>query len=172
LNADWESGLSPEVYHELRVIAHAQLQSQRADATLNTTALVNEAYLKLGNRQHLWQDRKHFYATMARVMRHVTVDLSRKSSAQKRPQRNRLDLKQLELGQIEFSELADLIAIDEALTELGRLDPHLEDIMELRFFTGMSVTEAAELLDCSEATIKRNTRVARAFLASKLVPPS
>ena len=85
LNATWQSDLSPEVYRELRIIAHAQLRSQ-SNETLSTTALVNEAYLKLGDRQRCWRDRKHYYATMAKVMRQVTIDFARKRNAQKRPQ--------------------------------------------------------------------------------------
>ncbi len=170
LNATGMDALPTEVYRELRVIAHAQLRSQRADATLNTTALVNEAYVKLGPRQRLWQDRKHFYATMARVMRQVTVDLARKQNARKRDGGTRVDLEHLEQGQMEWREIADLIAIDEAMNQLGRLDPRLEQVLELRFFAGMSPGDVAEVMGLSVATVKRDMRAARAFLSSELEP--
>lgn len=167
LNATWQTELSPAIYRELRIIAHAQLRSQK-DNTLNTTALINEAYLKLGDRQRLWRDRKHYYATMAKVMRQVTVDFARKRNAKKRPQGIRVDLDQLEHGCIELSEISDLVAIDVAMAKLGELDKRLEQVMELRFFGGMSVAEVANLMDCSAPTVKRDTRAARAFLASEL----
>ena len=170
LNAPGKEALPPDVYQELRVIAHAQLRSQQAGGTLNTTALVNEAYVKLGPRQRLWQDRKHFYATMARVMRQVTVDLARKQQARKRDGGTRLNLDQLELGHIEWREIADLIAIDEALNQLGQMDARLEQVLELRFFAGMKLGDVAQLLGLSEPTVKRDMRAARAFLASELEP--
>lgn len=168
LNLDWRSGLSPEVYEELRKIAGAQLRAQRPDATLSTTALVNEAYLKIGKRDSLWRDRKHFYATMARVMRQVAIDLARSKQAKKRAHGGRVDLEQLERGHFEMSELGELIAIDEALIKLGQLDPRLEEVLELRFFAGLSTTEVAQLVGRSEPTVKRDARAARAFLASQL----
>lgn len=172
LNLDWHSGLSQEVYEELRKIAGAQLRAQRPDATLSTTALVNEAYLKIGRKDSLWQDRKHFYATMARVMRQVAIDLARSKQAKKRAHGGKVDLEQLDRGHIEMSELGELIAIDEALAKLGELDPRLEQVLELRFFAGLSTAEVAQLVGRSEPTIKRDARAARAFLASQLeLPP-
>ncbi len=168
LNRDWRDDLAPEVYQELRVIAHAQLRSQRRNATLNTTALVNEAYLKLGTRQRHWKDRKHFYATMAKVMRQVVIDLARRHSAAKRDGGVRLSLEVLDRGELRWQELSEVIAIDAALEKLGELDPYLEQVLELRYFAGMSVADVAEVLQRSEPTIKRDFRAARAFLASEL----
>ncbi len=168
LNSGAGGGLSADVYRELRAIAHAQLRSRRPDATLNTTALINEAYVKLGARQRLWQDRKHFYATMARVMRQVTIDLARKQHAGKRDGGNRVSLDRLEQGRIEWREIPDLIAIDAALTRLGQLDERLEQVLELRFFAGLSVADVADMLGVSKPTVKRDMRAARAFLASEL----
>ncbi len=160
--------LSPQVYAQLRTIAHSQLRRQRRDATLSTTALVSEAYLKLGSDTHHWRDQHHFYATMAKIMRQVVVDIARRKSANKRDGGIRLDLTQLDRGQIEWREISDLIAIDAALDKLGALDGRLEQVMELRFFAGMAVTEVAALLQVSEPTVKRDTRTARAFLMSEL----
>ncbi|MEM7708009.1 MAG: ECF-type sigma factor [Pseudomonadota bacterium] len=168
LNRDWRADLAPEVYQELRIIAHAQLRSQRSSATLNTTALVNEAYLKLGSRQRRWKNRKHFYATMAKVMRQVVIDLARRHSAAKRDGGFRLSLDALDRGELRWQEVSELIAIDAALEKLGELDPQLEQVLELRYFAGMSVTDVAELLNRSEPSIKRDFRAARAFLASEL----
>ncbi len=170
LHSDPSGGLSAEVYRELRVIARAQLRSRRGDATLNTTALVSEAYVKLGARRRQWQDRKHFFATMARVMRQVAIDIARKQNAGKRDGGHRVSLERLEQGLIEWREIADLIAIDAALTRLGQLDARLERVLELRFFAGLSVADVAETLGVSEPTVKRDLRAARAFLTSELDP--
>lgn len=163
-----EHNLTPEIYAELRTIAHAQLRGQRTDATLSTTALVHEAYLRIGERRTLWNDQHHFYATMAKIMRQVAVDLARRKSALKRDGGIRVDLDDLDRGQIEWSEISDLIAIDIALEKLGALEPRLEQVMEMRFFAGMAVTEVAAVLGLSEPTVKRDTRTARAFLGSEL----
>lgn len=168
LNRDWRQDLAPEIYQELRVIARAQLRSQRKNATLNTTALVNEAYLKVGGKRRHWQDRKHFYATMAKVMRQVVIDLARRHGAAKRDGGVRLSLDELDRGELRWQELSELIAIDAALRKLGELDPNLEQVLELRFFAGMSVADVAEVMQRSAPTVKRDFRAARAFLASEL----
>ncbi len=172
LNEDWQRGLNAEVYQELRKIAGAQLRSQHRDATLSTTALVNEAYLKIGSKHAVWQDRKHFYATMARVMRQVTIDLARSKQSKKRAHQGHVDLDLLDQGQVDLHEIADLIAIDQALTELGQLDQRLEQALELRFFAGLSIQDIAALLERSATTIKRDLRAAKAFLATQLESPT
>ena len=168
LNAGLHAGLSANIYHELRVIAHSLVRSHRPSGTLNTTALVHEAYLKMGDHTRGWHNRKHFFATMAQAMRHVCVDLARRRSAGKRDGGIRLTWDNIEQGQICMDQLDEVIAIDQALCELGRMDERLEKVMELRFFGGASVADAARILDVSEPTIKRDWRVAKAFLASQL----
>jgi RNA polymerase sigma factor (TIGR02999 family) len=154
----------PLVYDELRHLARDYLRRERAGHTLQPTGLVHEAYLRLVDQTSAtWQNRAHFFSVAARVMRRVLVDYAREHRAQKRGGH---------LEKVEFDEALapsidkslDLVALDEALQELTALDPRQSQIVELRFFGGMTVEEIAELLDVSPRTVKREWRLAKAWL--------
>ena len=163
------------VYNELVKIARAELAKHRRGATLDTRGLVNEAYLKLfGGSPRVYENRKHFYATAAVAMRQVVIDYARQRLAErrgggKRGEHTSLDALEGEPLSID-AEAERLVQIDMALTRLSKLDERLVQIVEMRFFGGLEVTEIAELLGVSEATIKRDTRAARAFLERELEP--
>jgi RNA polymerase sigma factor (TIGR02999 family) len=156
------------VYDELRGIARRQLAASGRQPTLNTTAVVHEAYLKLSQGAP-WslRDRFHFFATTARAMRMVIIDHARRRSRQKRGG-GRSALPLLE-DKIAIEEQSDqLVALDEALGRLEKDDPDLARIVEWRFFGGLSVEEIARTLEVSERTVKRHWRSARAFLYQEL----
>jgi RNA polymerase sigma factor (TIGR02999 family) len=152
------------VYEELKRIAQRQLRSTPLADTLNTTALVHEAYLKLsGNAGWSTRDRLHFFALTAHAMRLVLIDHARRRSRAKRGGRQApLTLEEADLPIAERA--SELVALDEALGKLERSDPELARLVEWRFFAGLSVEEVAELLAVSERTVKRHFRLARAFL--------
>ncbi|MEM1128463.1 MAG: sigma-70 family RNA polymerase sigma factor [Bacteroidota bacterium] len=156
--------LWPHVNPELRRIAHHHLRRERADHTLNTTALVHEAYLRLVDHQAVdWKGRAHFYAVCAKAMRHILVDYARRKQAQKRGgQAVHLALDDVQVAAQERA--ADLLALDEALTQLAALDPRLAQVVEHRFFGGLEVRETAEVLGLSPRTVKRDWRKARLWL--------
>ncbi len=156
------------VYSELRKIARRQLAAGPWVETLNTTALVHEAYLKLSRDSH-WtvRDRFHFFALAARAMREVLIDHARTKGRQKRGGGVRpLDLGDIDVPVVERAE--ELLVLDEALTRLEAEDPELSRLVEWRFFAGLSVEEIAGLLEVSERTVKRHWRTARAFLYQEL----
>ncbi len=159
--------LVPLVYLELRQIAQSQLRGIRG-ATLNTTAVVHEAYLKFGGARHIdYADRGHFFAVAATAMRRVLLDQARRRLADKRGGGAPHTL--LENVQIPIAERAeDLIALDQALERLRDLDERSARIVDLRFFAGLSVEETAEAVGVSSATVKREWRRARAFLYREL----
>lgn len=156
--------LLPLVYDELRAAAHRQLRHRRPGQTLDTPALVNEAYLKLVDQTLAgYNDRAHFLAVAAVTMRHILVDYARRRGAQKRGGDNiRVTLDERRLG-ID-SRAADILAIDQALDALSALSERLGKLVELRFFGGLTVQETAAVLEVSERTVKRDWRKARAFL--------
>jgi RNA polymerase sigma factor (TIGR02999 family) len=160
--------LFPLVYAELKALAHRQLARIRPGDTLQTTALVHEAYLKLlGTARPEWHDRRHFFAVASRAMRQISVDYARTRSAQKRGgDTPPLSLDEQSLPVADRAE--DLLALDQALTELESLNERLARVVELRFFGGLSVEEAAAVLDVSERTVKREWQKARAFLFDAL----
>ncbi len=163
-NSDAMDLLFSAVYDELHRIAHRRLNRLRPGSTLNTTALVHEAYLKLVDHTDIsWQDRAHFFAVSATAMRQILVDFARKRLAQKRGSGEQtivLDDLQLATGE----RATELVALDAALSELAVLDERLSKIVELRFFGGLSVEETAGVLSLSARTVKRDWRKARAFL--------
>jgi RNA polymerase sigma factor (TIGR02999 family) len=172
---EWAAGdraalerLMPIVYGELRRLAASQLRAERREHTLQPTALVNEAYLRLvGQRSVSWANRAHFFAIAAEMMRRVLVDHARKRSAAKRNPATVF----LDLGSSETpwgDRPPELLALDAALTELGRLDARQAKVVELRFFAGLSVEETAEVVGISTATVKREWRTARAFLQHEI----
>ena len=157
--------LMPLVYRELHERAHRQLAAHRPGETLDTTALVNEAYLKLVDAASAgWQDRAHFFAVASKVMRQIIVDYARRSAAKKRGGRVGAPLLDSREEIAAPVRAAELVELDEALKDLERLDERLSRIVELRFFGGLSVEEAAEVLDVSPRTVKRDWRKARALL--------
>lgn len=158
------------VYSDLRDIAHRQRRLPALDETLGTTALVHEAYLRLVRSRSLEtiESRTHFFATAVRVMRQVLVDHARERKAIKRGgDRQRLPV-DLVLDQIEASQRADFVDLDEALEELGRLDARQMLIVSLRFFAGMTLEQVAEQLEMSVTTVHKDYRSARAFLHLRL----
>ena len=154
------------VYEDLKRRAHAQLSG--ATQTLDTTALVHEAYLKLsGSTQPDWADRQHFFRVAARAMRHIVIDRARSRLTAKRGGGQApLDLDRVEIGADSAAE--QMVALDDALSRLAGQDPRLAAVVELRFFGGLTVEETARSLDISERTVKRDWRLARAFLHDML----
>ncbi|AVP96960.1 RNA polymerase subunit sigma-70 [Ahniella affigens] len=166
---DRDGDLAPEVYARLRALAQRQIAGHRASATLNATALVNEAWLKLSEYPQEWQSRSHFLAAMARVMRHVLIDRARELLAERRGgDQQRISFEHAEREPSSELDLADLLALDEALSTLRDMDPRLERVLELRLFGGLSTEETAAHLGVSEPTVKRDLRAARAFLGTRL----
>ncbi|HLM02619.1 MAG TPA: sigma-70 family RNA polymerase sigma factor [Pyrinomonadaceae bacterium] len=162
--------LLPRIYSELRVLASNYLSREyRKNHTLQPTALVHEAYLRLVNqRESRWESRAHFFGAAANVMRQILVDYARRRTSEKRG--GEFEKMQLEESiVIASSEKSfELLALDEALDELAKFDPQKSKIVELRYFGGLSVAETAEVLNVSEITVKRHWRVAKAWLYDKL----
>jgi len=158
--------LFPLVYDELHDLARRQRRRRHPGETLDTTALLHEAYLKLVDQSHpQWQDRNHFMAVAAVVMRHLLVDQARRKTARKRGGNEEpVPLEEVHLGVGTVARAEEILAIHEALEELAGLNPRLVTLVELRFFAGLSVEEAAEAMGLSERTVKRDWRKARAFL--------
>ncbi len=168
---DAEEGLDtmlPRVYDELRRLASRQLRGERAWHTLNTTDLVNEAYLKLRKQDELaFQDKRHFLAMAAVAMRRILVDYARQRKSKKRGgEFHRIEWDESRLSVEESAE--QVLAIDEALGWLDTLEPRLAKIVELRFFGGLTFTEAAESTGMAVRTLKRDWKKARALLLSRL----
>jgi RNA polymerase sigma-70 factor, ECF subfamily len=161
----------PLVYDELRRLAASYLRRERPGQTLQATALVHEAYVRLvGEKAQRWQNKAHFLAIAALSMRQILVQRARTRKAAKRggdPQRITLD-DQLFAAQTKESEEIDLVALDTALQKLSSLSERQAKVVELRYFGGLSVEEAAEVLDVSPATIKREWTLARAWLRREL----
>ncbi len=164
---DAQTQLIDAVHGELRVIAARYMRREKGDHTLQTTALVNEAYIKLVNLKTAnWQDRAHFYAVASRVMRRILVDHARKHIAGKRG--GGIELLPLNEA-IVFTpgRSGQIVRLDDALTRLADTDERASKVIELRFFGGMSVEECAEVLGVSPRTVKREWMFARAWLRSE-----
>jgi RNA polymerase sigma factor (TIGR02999 family) len=168
---DWSDGdqaaldkLIPVVYQELRRRAHHYMRQERAGHTLQTTALVHEAYMRLADyKQMRWQGRAHFFAVAAQVMRRILVENARSRNYQKRgsgAQKVELD----EAAFVSEGRSAEVIAVDDALKELEAWDPRKGKIVELRFFGGLNIDETAEVLKISPTTVQREWRSAKAWL--------
>jgi len=160
--------LVPLVYCELHSLAHRFMLRERAGHTLQTTALVNETYLKLVDSARVrWQDRAHFFAMSAGLMRRILVDFSRARGSRKRGG----DVRKVELDEsrVALPERGkDLIALDSALNSLATIDPRQAKIVELRFFAGLGVEETAEVLGISPRTVKREWAVAKLWLLREM----
>src|SRR2546423_291695 len=172
---DWSNGdrtaldkLVPVVDDELRRLAHRYMSRERADHTLQTTALVNEAFVRLVKRRNVqWQNRAHFFGIAAQLMRTILVDHARSHASAKRgggAYRFELD----EAMVISQQKASEVIALDEALKQLDLIDPQQSRIVELRFFGGLTVEETAEVMHLSPATIKREWSTAKAWLYREL----
>jgi len=162
--AEWMSCL----YSELRRLASYYLQRERGNHTLQATALVHEAYLRLvDQRQIQWENRNHVMAIAAQLMRRILLDYSRGHEAAKRGGNiNKVYLEEALIAA--KTRPADVVALDDALTKLADLDPQQARLVELRFFGGLSIEETARVLEISPATVKRNWSVAKAWLAREL----
>jgi len=178
LLADWRRGddsalarLIPVVYQELRRVARAHLRGEGSDHMLETTALVHEAYLRLvGLDRMTLQNRTHFFAMAARLMREILVDHARRKNALKRGR----GITIVSLGEVTAGNdqgMVDVLALDEALTDLASLDERLCRVVELRFFAGLSIAETTEALGVSSATVERDWTVAKAWLLQRLSSP-
>ena len=156
--------LLPLVYEELRILAAQKLSHESPGQTLQATALVHEAYLRLvGDEPRTWENRGHFFAAAAEAMRRILVENARRKKTSKRGGgRPRIDLEAADVGVQAASE--DLIAIDEALTMLGDQDAVKAELVKLRFFAGLSIDQSAEALGISRATAIRHWSFARAWL--------
>jgi RNA polymerase sigma factor (TIGR02999 family) len=158
--------LTPLVYAELRKLAHRYMNRERAGHTLQTTAVVHEAFLRLlGNPQENWQNRAHFYAIAAQMMRRILVDYARSNLRAKRGGKTtRLSLEDIDAPVTESAFDPDLIALDAALEKLAEIDPRRGRVVELRFFGGLDVEETARVLQVSTDTVVRDWRIAKAWL--------
>lgn len=175
LLVDWQAGsgdaldkLMPVVYEELRRLARHYLQQERANHTLQATALVHEAYVRLVDHANIsWQGRAHFFAVAARTMRRVLVDHARLHRAEKRGG-GEAKLRLEDVPDLAAEPDLDLVALDGALENLARLDARQSEIVELRFFGGLTNEEIGEVLEISPRTIKREWRLARAWLRCEM----
>jgi len=174
----WASGdqgalarLTPRVYNELRRIAGHFMRGERPGRTIQTTALVHEAYLKLIDVSNVdWQHRAHFFAVSAQIMRHILLDRARRRVAAKRggaAARVNLD----EVADIGSGRAREMVALDDALNAMAKVDPRKARVVEMRFFAGLTVEETAEVLQVSSDTVKRDWRLARAWLLAELGDP-
>lgn len=159
------------VYPELRAIARRQLANERGDHTLQPTALVNEAYMRLSRLDRIdWQDRVHFVRMASRVMREILVDHARRHGAGKRDGGERVPITQVEVA-APVGDI-DMLALDGALDRLAAIDPARAQLVELRYFGGLTIEETAEALAISPATAKRHWQAARAWLFEALSEPT
>jgi RNA polymerase sigma-70 factor (ECF subfamily) len=154
--------LTPIVYQELHRLARRYMKRERPGHSLQTTALVNEAYLRLVEYKSVeWQDRAHFFAVSAQLMRHILVDHGRKHNLKRGGGVQHISLDD---AVIVGDRAADLVALDDAMNALARLDPRKVQVVEMRFFGGLSVEETAEVLKVSAVTVMRDWNTAKAWL--------
>ncbi|HEY6120527.1 MAG TPA: sigma-70 family RNA polymerase sigma factor [Pyrinomonadaceae bacterium] len=156
--------LTPLVYAELHRLAHQYISRERTGHTLQTTALVHEAYLRLVDQKNVdWESRSHFFAVSAQVMRHILVDYARQHAAVKRGgQVQKVELEGT--ATISRERAGELVALDEAMQALNEIHPRRSKVVELRYFAGLNNKEASEVLNVSQATIERDWRFAKAWL--------
>ena len=159
--------LTPIVYEELRRLAHHYMERERPGHALQTTALVNEAYLRLADYKRMhWQDRAHFFAVSAQVMRRILVDYARSHNIKRGCGVQHVTLD--DVAVVSGDRTGDLVALDDALNSLAGLDPRKARIIEMRFFGGLSVEETAEVLKVSPATVRRDWSIAKFWLYREL----
>ena len=155
------------IYEELRRLARRAMQSERQNHTLQATALVHEAFLRLANDNAIeWQDRKHFFVVAGQTMRRILVDHARGLHSAKRYGGRRIDL--TPNLQLSGGNADDILAVDQALARLELIDPRKSQVVELRYFAGLSIDETASVLGVDSRTVQRDWQMARAWLYSKL----
>ena len=171
-NTEVVDQILPHIYDELRKLAGSYLRRERSDHTLQPTALVHEAYMKLVDQKQVkWQKRAHFFGIAAQVMRRILMDHARKHKAEKRGgDADKLPLEE-EILLISQDSSNQLLALDDALKTLADLDPQKAKIVELRYFGGLSIEETADVLEVSPATVKRDWVFARAWLLREFGGP-
>jgi len=175
LLARWSQGddaalaeLTPLVYQELRRIAHHHMGGQRPDHTLQTTALINEVYLRLADQTNSrWQNRAHFFAVAARAMRQILVSYARNQQAQKRG-RGAVKIELDEAALISPEESKEVVDLHEALERLATLDSRKAQVVELKYFGGLTYDEIAEVLKVSHVTVRRDWEFAKVWLYTEL----
>jgi RNA polymerase sigma factor (TIGR02999 family) len=171
----WDKGdagaleqLMPLVHRELHRLARHYMAGERPGHILQTTALINEAYLRLIDWKNIgWQNRSHFFGLAARMMRHILVDFARAQQREKR-EGDRLLVSLSEAANVCEEQSADLVALDDALQDLEKLDPRQARVVELRFFAGLSLEETAAALKVSVGTVRRDWSLAEAWLYREL----
>jgi RNA polymerase sigma factor (TIGR02999 family) len=160
--------LMPIVYKELRRVAQRHMGAERSDHTLQATVLVNEAYIRLVDQNQVnWQNRAHFFGAAAQIVRRILVDHARGRDRLKRGG-DVAKVNLIEAAGATDGQSVDVVALDNALNELAKLDPQKERIIELRFFAGLSIEETAETLNISPATVKRQWAASRAWLYQEM----
>lgn len=164
-NTEAVNQILPMIYSELRKLASSYLRRERSNHTLQPTALVNEAYLKLIDQKKVkWQNRAHFFGIAAQVMRRILLDHARKHTAEKRGGAAEVLPIEEEILVVSQEKSAELIALDEALENLAKMDEQKAKIVELRYFGGLSIEETAEVMGVSVPTINRQWKMAKAWL--------
>ncbi len=159
--------LTPIVYDELRRLARRHMKGERPGHSLQTTALVNEAYTRLVDYKRMqWQNRAHFFAVSSQLMRRILVDHARRHNLKRGGDVQHVSLEQAAL--LAADEDTDLVSLDDAMNALARIDPRKVQVVEMRFFGGLSVEEIAEVLKVSTVTVKRDWRTARTWLYREL----
>jgi len=157
------------IYPRLKRLAHFQLAGERPNHTLNTTAIVHEAYLRMASRNEGWTDRKHFLRAAATVMRHLLVDHARKRNAAKRGDgKDAMPLDENRL--VTEDDTVAVLALDNAIKEIAAINPRFEQIIECRYFAGLSVAETAEALGMAVRTVERDWQRARVYLTRAMEP--
>jgi len=175
LLAQWSNGdnaalaeLTPLIYEELRRLAHHQMAGQRPDHTLQTTALVNEAYLRLADQTRVnWQNRAHFFAVAARAMRQILVDYAR-SQQSKRRGGGALKVELEDAAIVSPEQSQEIVDLHEALEKLAQLDARKAQVVELKYFGGLNYDEMAEVLKISRVTVRRDWEFAKLWLYTEL----
>ncbi|MEP7212391.1 MAG: sigma-70 family RNA polymerase sigma factor [Acidobacteriota bacterium] len=168
-NEEVVNQILPHIYDELRRLASSYLRRERSNHTLQPTALVHEAYMKLIDQSRVkWQNRAHFFGIAAQVMRRILMDHARKHTAEKRGGDAELLPIEEEILIVSHDKSAELIALDDALQQLAEMDERKARIVELRYFGGLSIEETAEVLRVSVPTVNREWRMAKAWLYSEI----
>jgi RNA polymerase sigma-70 factor, ECF subfamily len=168
-NQDVVNLILPHIYDELRRLAGSYLRRERGNHTLQPTALVHEAYMKLIDQRNVkWQNRAHFFGIAAQVMRRILMDHARKHMAGKRGGNAEVLPLEEEILVVSQDKNAELIALDDALEDLAKMDPQKAKVVELRYFGGLSIEETAEVMGISVPTVNRHWRMAKAWLFAQL----
>ena len=168
-NEEVVNQILPHIYDELRRLASSYLRRERSNHTLQPTALVHEAYMKLIDQSRVkWQNRAHFFGIAAQVMRRILMDHARKHTAEKRGGDAEVLPIEEEILIVSHDKSAELVALDDALNQLAEMDERKAKIVELRYFGGLSIEETAEVLGVSVPTVNREWRMAKAWLYSEI----